>query len=1248
MAFPPRVKIALLAASVAAFFLVVLLVALPTVLVNRPETRAALQQRLGAMLGGEVAFDRVQLTLFPRLCATVGRPRLDMPDQVSVRAAEIDVCLKLLPLLRGRVTADAVKVQSPEIHLPVAPIDSGAGGPGFPDPRLLLERMAALVKRLPETAIEVTDGRLELAGTGGQRFEFHRLELRLQHDGEGLEWTFRGESDLVEAFSSRGRLDTDALKGTTALQVTDLRPQPVLSFFLPRAPFQVLDTRVDLEISIDLEGPGRVAAKIAGKAPTLTLAYNRRERHLSVDRFAAQLESTGDRLAVSVSEFSSDSPRASLELAFVMDEKAQPAIDIDLKGRGDLAGAREFTLAMLQEIPEVLLVCDIVRSGDVSHIHVNLRGDSWNDLGHLNNLAIEGRLENGEVYIPWVDLALNAVSGDVRIAGGVLEGRDLKGRYKGTRGEDGALRVGLSAADPVLQLEISARAELSALPPLLARVVPDPEFRKEVALVQEVSGTAQGTLRLNGTHTDVSVKVQATELDVKARYEPIPFPIAFQGGEFAYDGDSITLRGVDVAIGNSKLFKHNATIGLNGDFPLESSSPKAVIDQSEIFNLFRDLPPFNHLHRLDGILTFNNWQLKGQAFAPSTWMLVSAGTLQGFSVDSELLPGLLSLPAGSFDWLGQTIRYQCAKASISHSKIEGLSVEADWTGSPRLQLRALELDASIADISQVMQSFPKTASYAAVLPSLNGTARMRDLKFQTRLLPEGPVLDQFEAVLMNSVITSAAIDLPLKLTSGGIGWQGSKLYLQISSASLGQSETKDISFSGDWGADGGLELHADKTVIDCSEIFPRVLSLVGLERLREDVHDIRGTVALSEVSLKGASRDSGRWSLRTAAELKDIAIITTFLDEPIEIPAARLTSADVETNKGSVTELHIESSRLSIGTDGAVVNGEITFSPFETHLNLDVVAENLDWNKIEKISTRMAERRPGESRPVRGRIRLRAEHFIIDRFRNTPFYADAEITPQGADVLIERAGFCGMTLIGRIGFDGPLVDAYLVPVVEGMALDRVVSCLTAEKSRITGNFNLNGALQANARREELAKALKGRLTVVSEDGTILQSIFFARLFSLLNLTEIYRGQLPDLRSQGLDYKRSVAEIEIKDGTVFVNDWSIEGRTLWMGSRGEIDIASRKIDFTIMVSPFKTIDRIINSIPGVRWILGGRLVAIPIKATGDLDDPDVVALSPSAVGTSILEMLQRTLMLPIEIIQPLVPGMEVREGGTITR
>jgi hypothetical protein len=1250
MAFTPRIKIALLAASVAAFFLVVLLVVLPTVLVNRPETRAALQQRLGAMLGGEVAFDRVKLTLFPRLCATVGHPRLVMPDKVSARAAEIDVCLRLLPLLRGQVMADTIKVQSPEIHLPIAPLDSAGAGPGFPDPRQLLERMAEPLKQIPVTAIEVTDGRVELSGTGGQRFEFRNLSLRFQHSSEGLEWSLQGESDVLKTFSARGHLETDTLKGTTTLQASDFRPQLLQAFFLPGAAFQVLDTRLDLDVSVALEGPGRATATIAGKAPTLALGYKHRETRLSVDRFAAQMELSGDRLAVSVSEFSSRTPRASLELAFVIDEKAHPKIDIDLKGRSDLAGARDFTLAMLQEIPEVLLVCDIVRSGEVPQIHVNLHGDSWSDLGNLNNLLIKGRLENGSVYLPWIDLALNEVSGDVLIAGGILEGQDLKGRYKGTRAENGTLRVGLSLADPVLQLDIFAHAELSALPPLLAQVVPDPVFRKEVALIREFSGTAQGTLRLNGTHTDVAVEVQASELDVKARYEPIPYPLAFQGGRFGYRSDGVDMHGVDVAIGNSKLSRVDLVIGMDSDrdLHLEGATPEAVVDLAESFNICRDVPGLDALRTVEARASLRNAHFTGKALKPETWRFRSEGVIQNLHVDSEFLPAPLKVASGPFEWRGTVVRFEGWNALLGESTLNGLACDFDWSGTPSVSLRAEAVSASVAELYAFLESSRQHDLPLEPFAPLSGTIRFSGA--QSRLsFPAGvSPLVEVSAALETASISSPRLDHPLELNSGRILLKGTRLDVQDVNAALGKSEIKRFRLRADWGESGDLDAAADAAIIHGEDLFLGVAGWPGLNAVREDIAGLRGTVTVSDPSLKGPIRDPRRWRLKAVAEVTDIVITTTFLDEPIRIPAGRLAAAEVESSEGSVTELHIDATRLSIGTDAAVVNGDIAFSPAETRLDLDVVAESLDWNEIEKISTRMAERRPGESRPVRGRVGLRAEHFMIDRFRNTPFYADATLTPQGVTVLIERVGFCEMTLIGRISFDGPMVDAYIVPVVEGMALDSVVSCLTAEKSKITGNFNLSGALQANARREDLTKALKGRVTFVAEDGSILQSRFFARLLSLLNLTEIYRGQLPDLRSQGLDYKRSVAAIEIKDGTVFVNDWSIDGPTYWMGSRGEIDIASQKIDFTILVSPFKTIDRIINSIPGVRWILGGRLVAIPMKATGDLEDPSVTALSPSAVGSSILDMIQRTLTLPIEIIQPLVPGMESREGSTITR
>lgn len=1248
MAFSPRVKIALLAAAILAFFLVVLLVILPTVIINKPETRAALQQRLGALLGGKVACDQVKLSLFPRVCATIGHPRLDLPGKVSARAAEFDLCLKLLPLLRGRVVADAIKAKSPEISLPIAADGLADGGPGISDPRLLLPWMADRLKHIPESDVEITDGRLAFAGADGTRFEFRNLNVQFTHSGSQLEWSLRGESDFLKTFSSRGRLHTGSFRGTGTLQASDFRPQPVYAFLWPNAPFQLLDTHADLDLALSLEGSERLKVQVKGKAPLLTLGQSQRTTRLVVDRFAADVELSEKKLAVFVPDFSSSLPRAELQLGFVFDEDVHPRIKITLAGRGDSAGARDFTLAMLHEFPEALLVCDIVRAGEVPDISVSLHGDAWNDLADPNNLLIRGRLENGRIYIPWIDLDLGEVDGDALIAGGILEGRNLKARHAGARGQDGTLRVGLTAANPVLQLDIFTRAELSGLPRFLAKIVPDAAFRREMGLVREFSGTASGTLRLDGTHTNIGISVQAADIDVKARHQLIAYPLRFQGGEFAYDGDSISLRGVDVAVGNSRLFKHDLTVGLNEKAPLKSSSPRAVIDLTEIFNLFRDQPPFNHLRRLDGVLTLDNWQLDGQAFDPGTWNLTSNGTLQDLAVESEYMPGPLRLASGRMDWLGRGIRYESGQGSINHSEIKGLAVAADWTGPARVQLRALELDASLDDISRTLQSFPKTATYAAAFSPVNGTVRIRAIRFQTRLLPEGPILDQFDAELQDAVITSAALELPLVLSSGGVAWQGSRLDFRIAKASLGKSEIQNLSVSGDMRFDGGLELRADAARVECSEVIPHIFSLAGQPFLREDVRDMRGSISLSDINLKGPAQEPGRWRLQAAAELENIVINTTFLDEPIGIPGGRLTAAVVETSAGSATELHVDSTQLSIGADSAVVNGDLSFYPLETLLDLSISAQALDWNKIETISERIARRRQGESRPVRGRLGMRVERLAFERLSLYPFHADAILSPEGTTLAIERASLCGMVFIGRLAFDGPVVDAYLVPVVDVMALDSVIACLTSEESRITGNFNLDGALQVKARREDIARALKGRLLFVTEDGTILQSLFFARLFALLNLTEIYRGQLPDITSQGLDYKRSAATLEVKDGKILVHDWSIDGRTLWMGSRGEIDIATQKIDFTIMVSPFKTIDRIINAIPGIRWILGGRLVAIPMKATGTLEDPQIVPLSPSAVGTSILEMIERTLLLPIEIIQPLVPGLEQQDSGTITR
>jgi hypothetical protein len=67
-----------------------------------------------------------------------------------------------------------------------------------------------------------------------------------------------------------------------------------------------------------------------------------------------------------------------------------------------------------------------------------------------------------------------------------------------------------------------------------------------------------------------------------------------------------------------------------------------------------------------------------------------------------------------------------------------------------------------------------------------------------------------------------------------------------------------------------------------------------------------------------------------------------------------------------------------------------------------------------------------------------------------------------------------------------------------------------------------------------------------------------------------------------------------------------------------------------------VDRIVKKIPLISSVLGGKLISIPFRAKGKLENPTVIPLSPTAVGSGVLGVLERTLKLPIKIIQPILP------------
>jgi hypothetical protein len=222
----------------------------------------------------------------------------------------------------------------------------------------------------------------------------------------------------------------------------------------------------------------------------------------------------------------------------------------------------------------------------------------------------------------------------------------------------------------------------------------------------------------------------------------------------------------------------------------------------------------------------------------------------------------------------------------------------------------------------------------------------------------------------------------------------------------------------------------------------------------------------------------------------------------------------------------------------------------------------------------------------------------------------------------------------------------LVPGARGKALDNTLACLSRKKASASGTFNLVGEVMANAKTNATARIYSGALDFNAKEGRIYQLGLLAKIFAILNLTEIYRGVVPDLVGDGFAYDTMTIKANFEGKKLVMEECTIDGASMGLACDGEIDLAEQKINLVILVAPFKTVDRLVKKIPLISTVLGGKLVSIPFRAKGDLADPMVIPLSPTAVGSGVLGVMERTLKLPITIIQPLLSEEKGNKGQKV--
>ena len=177
-------------------------------------------------------------------------------------------------------------------------------------------------------------------------------------------------------------------------------------------------------------------------------------------------------------------------------------------------------------------------------------------------------------------------------------------------------------------------------------------------------------------------------------------------------------------------------------------------------------------------------------------------------------------------------------------------------------------------------------------------------------------------------------------------------------------------------------------------------------------------------------------------------------------------------------------------------------------------------------------------------------------------------------------------------------------------------------------------MRFSRRKAEISSTSLGEMALNARQGRIYRFNLLSKTLAVVNLTEIFRGKIPDLMQDGLAYDRIDIQLDIKDSICTIKQAVIDGASADIAGQGTVNLLTGQTDMIVLVAPFKTVDALVKYMPIIGDWLGGTLVSIPVKVSGPFEDPTVTPLSPSAVGTSLMNLMKNTVKLPVKIVEPL--------------
>jgi hypothetical protein len=703
---------------------------------------------------------------------------------------------------------------------------------------------------------------------------------------------------------------------------------------------------------------------------------------------------------------------------------------------------------------------------------------------------------------------------------------------------------------------------------------------------------------------------------------------------------------MDTIIGTSSIADLSSSIdwenapSLRADFKTANFTLDELYPWLMSFNGIQE--NIQDVQSVQGTVTFQNLKVEGPLFRPQNWRPQTQGVVENAIVKLKKLQKPLHLTHGKFSWNGSRIIFTDFDATLGNSSVLQASGDLNWGTQPKFNTQSGPAIFDLEDITPWLFSFGNFNNIFKKYEPLTGILAFQHMALSCPISSEAYRQLKLSADIQNLTIHAKRLPGPLRLNKGQFSWQNTQLTLNNIDAALGNSTISQLSADFNWGTASTLDVHSESMQLFAGEIYPWLLSFEILQPILREFSASDGILGLQDLNLNGPLHHPADWEYRLTCQMQHLVVTSEVFGAPVTVTNGQFEISNEMTSGAVENKIIVGPTNIAWEKNLLTMMGEIWASNRNVLLSLDVAADGIDWKQIKNILDYIEKKNTAPNKLkwdgfLQGSINVQSDKFNYDAYRVQPLQAKVSFDHDKVMIAVDKAVICNISFRGLVKIQAQALEIYFVPTVADQELGSTLTCITDKKDLATGIYDLSGELMAKSKPEEFPRSLSGNVVFTAETGRIYRFGLLAKIFAILNVTEVYRGEIPDLTGAGFAYHSMKARAKLQGGKIIMEECAIDGASMGIACEGDIDIADKKMNLVVLVAPFKTVDRIVKKIPLISGILGGKLISIPFSAKGDLKDPQVRPLPPTAVGSGVLGILERTLKLPITIIQPLLSG-----------